>query len=72
MKHLIETDGSKSGTKTLLVIAAAIVFVKYILSEVSFGSFSFGTFDAAGAAVILGLPSTLYFGRHNIKIGKGE
>lgn len=71
MKHLIETDGKPSGTKFWFSLCAAIVLTKYAIADISIGALSTGSFDAAGASMLLAVFGATYVTRRNVKIGNG-
>lgn len=72
MKHLVQTNGEPSGSKTMLVIALAVVLLKYLLSGVTFGQMYFGQFDPSAAGTLIGILAGLYGWRMHTEAGKGD
>ena len=68
MNALIQGERGVSGTKIWFSVFAAVVCVKFGLAGVTVGGLSFGTFDATGAATLLGVFAATYAGRRYTEV----
>lgn len=68
MNPLIKGENGASGTKLFFSVFALIVCAKFALAGVTVAGMSFGTFDADGAALILGVFGATYAGRRYTEI----
>lgn len=67
MKHLIQTDGTQSGTKTWATIFVIITAIRYALSGITIGDFSFPEFNAGEVLPMIGAMFNYTYRRYTDK-----